>query len=163
MDELFQELFGVDSNRALNFFHSGLREVSGKDTNGEMLYVASVLAHYSQVPRFGCVSMPPLANLSEVFDNFVLAQISDPEILEIGGSQILLFAGFFRDQMERRHNVAWYDKVGQSFYDRASVHVNEPKKKRLFEKMSESLPDWTLHCRDLSRAYRDNRYVLKIN
>ena len=156
MDELFRELISVNSTSAFNFFFTGLREVSRKEPGNEMLYVASVLAHYSQTSRYDPSSMPPLANLSEVFDQFFFVDTSDSEILEIGGSQILLFAGFFRDQMRRR----------QSFYDRASVHTREPKKRRLFERMSKTFPSWTLNCRDLSRRCREdgnNRYLLRLN
>lgn len=163
MDELFRELLGVDSEQAFNFFLSGLKEVTSGQPGDEILYVASILAHYSQTSRCDATCMPVLANLSEVFDQFVLAEVGDPEILEIGGSQILLFAGYFRDQMRSRHNVRWYDEVGQSFYDKASRLARESKKRRLFEGMSESFPQWALSCRDLSRSFRDNRFVLRIN
>jgi len=163
MDELWCELFGVDSSAAFNFFLSGLKEVSGKRAGDEMYYVASVLAHYSMTSRYDASSMPTLADLTEVFDQFVLIQTNDSKILEAGGSQVLLFAGFFRDQMKFRHNVNWYDQVGQSFYDRASLHSREVRKRQLFEGLSESFPKWTLVCRDLSRVCRDNRFLLRIN
>jgi len=163
MDELFAELFGVDSNIAINFFVSGLEEVADTKSRDEMIYVASILAHYAQTSRCDISSMPVLANLSEVHDEFVLVQINDPEILEIGGSQTLLFAGFFRDQMSLRHNVNWFDSLGQSFYSRASVSSREAKKRELLEKMAESFPVWAVRCRDLHRYYRDNRYLIKPN
>ena len=161
MDELFCELFGVDSDTAFNFFLSGLREVTGRKPNDEMFYVASILAHYTQTSRHDTWSMPALANLSEVCDQFLLLETDDPEILEIGGSQILLFAGFFRDRMCHRHNVRWYDELGQSFYDRASDRTPETKRQKLFEGMAASFPNWTLICRDLSRSCYENRYLLK--
>ena len=101
MDDLLLELLAVDSDEAFNFFLSGLREVTGKRPDNEMVYVASVLAHYSQTSRCDNNFMPSLADLSEVFDNFFLINTDDPYILEIGGSQIILLAGFFRDQMSR--------------------------------------------------------------
>ena len=120
MDSVFEELVAIDSKRAFNFFLASLKETALTERlkDDEMFYVASVLAHYSQTPRFDATSMPCMANLSEVFDNFVLqtTRLTDSEILEFGGSQVLLFAGFFRDQMRRRHNVEWYDQVGQSLY-----------------------------------------------
>jgi hypothetical protein len=106
-----------------------------------------------------------MANLSEVFDNFVLhaTRLTDPELLEFGGSQVLLFAGFFRDQMHRRHNVKWYDQVGRSLYEKASQHSNNLKKRELFDRLSESFPAWTIVCRNLSRTLRENRLLLRVN
>jgi hypothetical protein len=167
MDSIFEELVAVDSNRAFNFFLASLREavVAERFTDDEMLYVASILAHYSQTSRFDTTTMPCMANLSEVFDNFVLqtTRLTDSQSLEFGGSQVLLFAGFFRDQMCQRHNVKWYDQVGQSLYERASQHSKNLKKRELFDRLSESFPAWTIVCRNLSRTLRDNRLLLKVN
>lgn len=163
MDELLFEILGVNSDQAFNFFLSGLRDVARKKPDDEMFYVATVLAHYAQTSRCDTAFMPALANLSEVFDNFLLIQTTDPEILEIGGSQVLLFAGFFRDQMRRRHNVEWFDRIGQSFYDRASQLTRDRKRGYFLEKMAESLPLWNHRCRDLSRICRDNQYLLKVD
>lgn len=158
MDEMFAELIGVNSVTAFNFFLDGLKEVTKSKPGDEMFYVASVLAHYSQTSRDDTSCMPVLANLAEIFDQFFFINTNDPEILEIGGSQILLFAGFFRDQMRHRHDVLWYDKVGQSFYDKASAHTRISKKRKLFENMSESFPIWALRCRDLQRNCHKNAY-----
>lgn len=163
MDPLFQELISVNSDSAFEFFFSGLREITCRRPNNEMHYVAGVLARYSETPRYDASGTLLLADLSEVFDQFVFLSTADPEILEIGGSQLLLFAGFFRDQAKSRHNVNWYDKVGQCFYDRASTHSGEAKKRFLFERMSDSFPEWALICRDLNRSFRDNRFLLRLN
>jgi hypothetical protein len=167
MDSLFEELIAVDSEAALKFFVENLRETegTGRQRNDEMFYVASILAHYSQTSRADTMSLPSMANLSEVFDQFVLQAtvMNDSELLEIGGSQVLLFAGFFRDQMSRRHNVEWYDQIGQSMYERASQHSKNLQKRELFDRMAESFPAWTIICRDLSRAFRNNRLLLRFN
>jgi hypothetical protein len=165
MDSLFEELVAVDSGRAFKFFLASLQEtaVPEKYREDEMLYVASILAHYSQTSRCDTTSMPCMANLSEVFDNFILQTSTDSEVLEFGGSQVLLFAGFFRDQMHRRHNVKWYDQVGQSLYEKAGQHSHNLKKRELFDRLSESFPAWTMVCRNLSRTLRENRLLLKIN
>jgi len=166
MDEILRELLGVNKAEAFNFFLSGLKDVTKRDPNDEMFYVASILAHFSITSRYDTSSMPPLANLSEVFDQFVFFDTTDSEILEIGGSQVLLFAGFFRDQMKYRHSVTWYDGIGQSFYGRASAYSREAKRKRLFDRMSKSFPWWTLRCCDLSRKCRggsNNRHIIKSN
>jgi hypothetical protein len=167
MDSVFEELVAVDSERAFNFFLASLREtaVTERFKDDEMFYVASILAHYSQTSRCDTTSMPCLANLSEVFDNFVLqtARLTDTELLEFGGSQVLLFAGFFRDQMRPRHNVKWYDQVGQSLYEKAGQHSTNLKKRELFDGLSESFPAWTMLCSNLNRTLRENRLLLKIN
>jgi len=167
MDSIFEELVGVDSERAFRFFLASLRETAATERlkDDEMLYVASILAHYSQTSRFDTTAQPCLANLTEVFDNFVLQTIrlTDSDILEFGGSQVLLFAGFFRDQMRARHNVNWYDQVGQSLYEKASHHSKDRKKRELFDRLSESLPAWTIVCRNVHRTLRENRLLLKVN
>jgi len=167
MDSIFEELVGVDSKRAFNFFLTSLREIAITErfVDDELFYVASILAHYSQTSRSDTTSMPCMANLSEVFDNFVLQtnKLTDSQVLEFGGSQILLFAGFFRDQMVRRHNVKWYDRIGQSLYEKASQHSKNLKKRELFDRLSESFPAWTIICRNLSRTLRENRLLLRIN
>lgn len=166
MSDLFQELYAVNSDAALSFFVTGLRSVTrveGSAREDEMYYVASVLAHYSLTSRFDTESIVQLANLSEVLDLFVFQDGSDdPKILEAGGSQILLFAGFFRDQMRRRHNLAWFDGIGQSFYRRASWHSRDHKKRRLFDSLSESFPGWAVCCGELSKTLREERFLLRI-
>ncbi len=170
MDSLFEELVAIDSSAALNFFVSNLRDSAEAERlrdlrEDETLYVASILAHYSQTSRADTASIPSMANLSEVFDNFILhtSLMSDAEILEIGGSQILLFAGFFRDQMSHRHNVQWYDQVGQSMYEKASHYTRDLKKRELFDRISESFPAWTKICSNMSRTCRDNHFLLRLN
>jgi hypothetical protein len=171
VDSLFEELVGVDSGKTLQFFHSNLRETLDSGSlatavrDDELSYVASVLAHYAQTSRSDTISFPALANLAEVFDNFILQTTAhlDSEMLEMGGSQVLLFAGFFRDQMVRRHNVRWYDQVGQALYERAGQCSRNAKKRELFDRLSESFPVWTLTCRDLSRTLRENRLLLRLN
>src|SRR5262245_898054 len=68
-----QELLAVDQRRALEFFVTGLQDVSdpGVDRQ-ELLYNASVLAHYAQVSTHAELEMPAPANLTTVFDTFVL-------------------------------------------------------------------------------------------
>lgn len=162
-----QELIGVDSHSAFNFFLEHLRDPArGEGLNeDELLYVTSILAHYSQTSRFDTSSTPCMAGLTEVFDNFLLetTALRDPGILEFGGSQVLLFAGFFRDQMQRRHNVKWYDQIGQSLYERAGLLSNDTKRREFFDHLAESFPTWTIVCRDLHRTLRDNRFLLKFN
>lgn len=160
--DFLEDLLGVDHNGAFNFFLSGLKEVTCREPTGQMLYVASILGHYAQTSRYDAEHIA-FSGLEEVFCQIVLQNNStDPEILEIGGSHVLLFAGFFRDQVQARHNVVWYDELGRGFYYRVSCCYSDVKKKYFFEEMSEALPIWTLRCRDLSRHLRDRRYMINV-
>jgi len=167
METFFQELIAVDSGVALRFFAESLHEAAGgrRLRESEFLYVASVLAHYAQTSCADTQSIPSMSGLTQVFDSFILHAMAagDSEMLEIGGSQILLFAGFFRDQMARRHNVRWYDEIGRSFYERASIHSPNPAKRKLFDGLAETFPAWTGICSDMRRALYDNRLLLKFD
>jgi len=167
MDELFEELVGVNHVTAFKFFSQGLQSIAHIRglRSEETAYVASILAHYAQTSCFDQSSMPCMTGLSGVFDQFVLQGfgMSDAEILEIAGSQVLLFAGFFRDQMKHRHNVRWYDQLGQSFYEKASRYSRERKKSELLEHIAESFPTWTITCRNLSKKLREDRFVIKLD
>lgn len=163
MDKEFEELLSVNSTQAFNFFSGSLREaLDGRRFNADqMVYVASILTHYTQTSRFDTRSIPFTSELTGVFDYFVLEQPSnDPKILEIGGSHVLLFTGFFRDQMRHRHNVDWYDSVGQSLYDRASRLSKDSRKQKLFDGLAQSFPTWTRTCSKMSRTLRENRFII---
>ena len=68
-----RELLATDQRQALDFFFLRLKDVSGPDVNrGELLYNASVLAHYAQVSTSSEADLAAPANLSAVFDNFVI-------------------------------------------------------------------------------------------
>ena len=62
------------------------------------------------------------ANLSAVFDHFVFDTTlpDDSLMMETAGAQCLVLAGFFEDQMRRRHNIRWYAELGASFFSRAA-------------------------------------------
>ncbi|OGI79129.1 hypothetical protein A3F19_00310 [Candidatus Nomurabacteria bacterium RIFCSPHIGHO2_12_FULL_37_29] len=161
----FQELLEVSSLTALNFFYVNLKEevLTERVVDAETIYVASVLASYAQTSRHSMTSLPPMANLSEFFDNFVLGQggLRDPVLLENAGAQSLLLAGFFQDQMRYRHDVRWYGGLGGSFYRGASLYSKDKKRKTLFRRISRNFPVWTVTCRNLSRSLRENRFLLK--
>jgi hypothetical protein len=65
--------------------------------------------------------------------------------------------------MSHRHNVRWYDQVGQSMYEKASQYSRDVKKREFFDRMSGSFPAWTQICSNMSRACRDNRLLLRLN
>ena len=67
-----RELLATDRRQALEFFFLGLKDVSDPTVDRrELLYNASVLAHYAQVSTHAEVDWPAPANLSAVFDHFV--------------------------------------------------------------------------------------------
>ena len=87
----------------------------------ELLYNASVLAHYAQVSTQAEFELSAPANLSAVFDHFVFdtTLLHDGLMMETAGAQCLVLAGFFEDQMRRRHNIRWYAELGARFFSRA--------------------------------------------
>src|SRR6185295_16767173 len=116
---VLRELLATDDRRALEFFVVGLRDVSEPTVDGqELLYNASVLAHYAQVSTYADSDLPALASLSEVFDRFVMdtSLHTDSRMMETAGAQCLLLAGFFESQMQRRHSIRWYATLGAGFF-----------------------------------------------
>ena len=67
-----RELLATDHRQALEFFFLGLQDVSEPSVDPqELLYNASVLAHYSQISTQADVDWPAPANLSMVFDHLL--------------------------------------------------------------------------------------------
>ena len=66
-------LLAVTNSHALRFFFEHLRDVTEDDrpAERELLYNASVLAHYAQVSTSSDDDLAAPANLSVIFDRFV--------------------------------------------------------------------------------------------
>ena len=128
----------------------------------ELLYNASVLAHYAQVSTQPAVDVPAPAHLSAVFDHFVLDTTlrHDSLMMETAGAQCLLLAGFFEDQMRRRHNIRWYAQLGAGFFSRAAVLERSPHKTRLLGAIARRFEYWRLRHAQLGRDLRDQPYLL---
>ena len=157
------ELLATDHRRILDFFVSGLREVSEPDVDlQELLYNASVLAHYAQVSTQADLEWPAPRTLSEVFDHFVSDTMlsQDSLMMETAGTQCLLLAGFFEDQMRRRHNIRWYAELGASFFRRAALREQSLHKARLLGAMARRFEPWRQRHAQLSRELRDQPYLL---
>lgn len=157
------ELLATDDRQALEFFVLGLQDVSEPTVDRqELLYNASVLAHYAQVSTQADVDWPAPANLSGVFDHFVsdTTLLHDSLMMETAGAQCLLLAGFFEDQMRRRHNIRWYAELGASFFCRAAVQQPSPPKARLLDAIAKRFEPWRQRHARLSRELRDKPYVL---
>jgi hypothetical protein len=159
----FQELLAIDHRQALDFFIVGLRDVSeGTVDQQELFYNASVLAHYAQVSTHAGGEWPAPANLSEVFDHFVCdaTVLRDSLMMEVAGTQCLLLAGFFEDQMRHRHNIRWYAELGAGFFSQASIHERSALKARLLDSIASGFETWRQRHARLSRALREQPYLL---
>jgi hypothetical protein len=163
MDPL-RELLGTDHRQALEFFTVGLQDVSDPSVDRqELLYNASLLAHYAQVSTQAHDAWPAPANLSAVFDHFV----SDPALqhdclmMETAGAQCLLLAGFFEDQMRQRHSIRWYAELGATFFSRAAEQESSPNKAWLLNTIARKFEPWRQCHARLSRELRDQPYVLR--
>jgi hypothetical protein len=161
--EPLQELLAVDQRRALEFFVMGLQDVSdpGVDRQ-ELLYNASVLAHYAQVSTCTVLEMPAPADLTAVFDNFIMntSLPHDGHLLEIAGAQCLFLTGFFEDRMRARHDIRWYAELGAGFFTRAAGHEGSAKKARLLSMIARHFEAWRQRHARLSRELRDQQYLL---
>ena len=172
MDE-FVELLPVDHKRALEFFVSELIDVlDGRIVSRvQLLYNASVLAHYSQVSTENVLDMPTPRDLRDVLDRFIFENhipTGDPELLEISGAQTLFVTGFFGDQMfaGHRYNLRWCNEIWAGFYHKASQCSESPKKRELLGEIAVSFSYWVGVYRKLGRALRRNqedRFLLRLN
>ena len=158
------ELLATDHRRTLEFFVMTLKDVSEPSVNHqELLYNASVLAHYAQIPIDPDVPTATPADLVTVFDRFVAeaANMSDPAMMETAGAQCLLLSGFFEDQMRRRHNIHWYGEIGAAFFRRAAVLERAMEKARLLDTIGRHFEAWRRRHARLSHELRDSRYLMR--
>jgi hypothetical protein len=158
-----RELLATDHRHVLEFFVVGLQDVSEPTVDrDELFYNASVLAHYAQVSTQADAEWPTPASLSTVFDHFVsdTTLLRDSQLMEVAGTQCLLLAGFFEDQMRGRHNIRWYAELGTGFFSRAAVHEPSPNKARLLDAIGRHFEPWRQRHARLSRELRDQRHLL---
>jgi hypothetical protein len=157
------ELLATDERQTLEFFFARLQDVSGPEVDREeLLYNASVLAHSALISTEADQELPTPATLSAVFDNFVFdtSLINDSLMMETAGAQCLVLAGFFEDQMRRRHNIRWYAALGASFYNRAALQEPSPHKARLLDMIARRFEPWRQRYARLGRELRDQPYLL---
>ena len=156
---------GVTNQQALRFFFEHLRDVAPDDPPaGELLYNASILAHFATTSTASTVTFPPSpTSLTFVFDVFVMdrSQHLDPDILEAAGSQCLVLTGFFQDQQERRHNVAWYAALGASFYGRAAQYGRDQTRARMMMIMARRFDFWRHQHHRLAHELRDVALIVR--
>lgn len=161
---LLGELFAADERQTLEFFFSRLQDVSGPEVDREeLLYNASVLAHYALVSTESDQELPAPASLGAVFEHFVIdaTLLHDGFMMETAGAQCLLLGGFFEDQMRRRHNIRWYAALGAGFYNRAAQHEPSLHKARLLDMIARRFEPWRQRYARLGRELRDQPYLLQ--
>lgn len=161
----FRELIAIDHRQALEFFTVRLQDISEPDVDRhELLYNASVLAHYAQTSTHPATDLGAPANLSAVFDNFVFdtTLIHDRQMMETAGAQCLLLAGFFEDQMSGRHNIRWYAELGAGFFSRAASREGSPHKARLMTSLARRFEPWRRRHAQVSRDLRDLPYLITV-
>ena len=160
-----RELLAVDERKTLEFFFLGLKDVSGADVDRqELLYNASVLAHYAQVSTHSDSEFPTPSALGAVFDHFIADPViaADAEMLETAGSHCLLMGGFFEGQMRQRHNVRWYAHLGATFYRRAAVHEPSPTRALFLDTLARHFEPWRVRHAKLGRELRNTPYLLSL-
>jgi len=161
----------ADERQTLQFFFEHLRDaVERTDAPAdELLYNASILAHYALTSTTSLDFPRAPASLDMVFDVFVLdrSQQTDPEVMEAAGSLCLLLTGFFGAQLKHRHNLEWYAGLGASFYDRAAVYSAERRRREMMAAMAMRFTFWRRQQARLARELADqatlNQYPLLFN
>ena len=157
------ELLASDHRRTLEFFVINLKDVSEPTVDQqELLYNASVLAHYAQISIDTEMPLSAPADLVGVFDRFVadMHLLTDPLLMETAGAQCLLLAGFFEDQMRRRHNIHWYAEIGAAFFRRAAAAEQSASKAKLLDTIGRHFEPWRRRHARLSQELRDQPYLI---
>ena len=161
--ESLRALLATNDRQTLEFFFVSLKEVcgTGVDTR-ELLYVASVLAHYAQVSTAAPADVPAPRTLLDVFDQFVIDQTAqqDGALLETAAAQCLLLAGFFEAQMRGRHNIRWYADLGAGYFRRAATLEPSRPKADLLDTVGRHFEPWRVRYARLSEELRLQRYVI---
>ena len=154
----------VTSQQTLRFFFERLRDVAGVDApERELLYNASVLAHFASTSTASADGFPPTpTSLTTIFDVFVLDKSghADAGIMEAAASQCLLLTGFFGDQLRRRHNVEWYAALGAGFYEQAADLGQDRARAEMMETMAGRFAFWRRQQARLARELRESGHAL---
>jgi hypothetical protein len=155
-----RQWLAVTNGQALQFFFERLEDVSdeARATDDELLYNASVLAHFATTSTASTVHFPSCpSTLRTVFDVFVLdrSQHHDPELMEAAASQCLILTGFFGGQLKQRHNVEWYASLGAAFYDQAAQLGKDRERARIMSGMSSHFEFWRRQQAKLARELRE--------
>ena len=157
------ELLAAGEQQTLEFFVGRLKDVSEPTVDDhELLYNASVLAHYARVSTHSAIDLTTPATLADVFEHFVFdtSLRDDSAMMEAAGAQCLLLAGFFEEQLRRRHNIRWYARLGVGFFSRAASLERSAQKVRLLAGIAAGFEPWRQRLARLSRDLREQQYLL---
>ncbi len=154
-----QPWLAVTNAQALRFFYEHLRDVSELDDapESELLYNASVLAHFATTSTASLEFPGTPMSLAAVFNLYVLdrSHHADAGIMEAAGSQCLLLTGFFGAQSQQRHNVDWYGTLGAGFYGDAARRHTDGARAAMMRTMAARFPFWRRQQARLARDLRE--------
>jgi CO/xanthine dehydrogenase Mo-binding subunit len=160
---MLRDLLATDERRALEFFFVHLREVCEPSVaRDELLYNASILAHYAQVSTASTEGVPMPPGLSSIFDQFVIDRTAhgDADMMETAAAQCLVLAGFFETQMRGRHAIGWYSELGAGFFGRAAAQQASARRAQLLRALARNFEPWRRRHARMSRELRDLPYLL---
>ena len=162
MDDL-QRLLRVDSSSVLDFFVTNLRdEVSGAEVpKDETNYIARVLSNHALATFNSTSDLPVPSTLSELLLRFhgETGDVRDFETMEVCGQHCFLLCGFYRDYTVLRRDIELYDRLGQSFYSRASRLSTKSDRQELFRRLVISFTDWAIICCNVRRRLDRNQFL----
>jgi len=154
----------VTQGHALRFFFEHLRDVTEIDRapEPELLYNASVLAHFATTSAASTEFPGTPATLETVFRLFVMdrSQHDDPEIMEAAAAQCLLLTGFFGAQLRDRHNVDWYASLGAGFFGQAAKQ-SDGARAHMMRSMAAHFPFWRRQQARLAKELHDRPLLLR--
>lgn len=154
----------VTQGHALRFFFEHLRDLSEHHASDhELLYNASVLAHYATTSAASTDFPGTPTTLESVFRLFVMdqSQHADPAIMEAAASQCLLLTGFFGAQLRGRHNVDWYASLGAGFYVRAAGCATDASRADMMRTMAQRFAFWRQQQARLAQELHDRPLLLR--
>lgn len=173
----FENLYGVNHERALNFWVSHLQDQMGdrrweqiRDSTG--VYIASVLGHFCLTsmdrlailsPEYSCgeSDFRQFADLTQIAEMMLqqLTAAKSPAWMESAGAHILLYAGFFQSQNKHRHNIDFFTAMGSDCYMMAAVG----KREKTMRRMAEEFPEYLFHLANIQRSLQESRYLIRMN
>ena len=157
----------VSQGHALRFFFEHLRDLSEEAhaSEAEILYNASVLAHFATTSAASTDFPGSPSTLDTVFNLFVLdrSQHADPEIMEAAAGQCLLLTGFFGSQLRDRHNVDWYASLGAGFFGQAADNLTDRARAAMMRTMAVRFAFWRRVQMKLAQELHERPLLLRVD
>ena len=98
------------------------------------------------------------ADLTQIAE-FMMQQLTvakNPLWMEAAGAHILLYAGFFQRQHQRRHNITFYSRLGRECFLMAAVGKREKIMKSIAAGFQQNLS----HLANLHQHLQESRYLI---